>query len=575
MADIPFSIQILLAFMDVDERQYYESPDRTEQERKRIYTEFETLWNSIPGCTDAELRMFMRERDWQETEHNPGARNLKRVEWKKHRKADARAEMERHRGRQLPEDQWREDANQINKSQAASPEMSDDLREMLGIPRTRKEIRDAELLQFMPPQLRAAYDKADVKRKAALWEANERNFEAAKEREDRRLSKYMKKSEKAMDLFHRIKEDPTKAHLLPPDDASMDDLHQWHDEMSKPVHIVPFPDAGGYPQAENQNDDNTSRDIRERTTPTAIVTGNCTHYDVCLSFAGEDRAYVERVAATLRDGGVKPFYDKYEQVSLWGKNLYQHLDEVYRQRAQYCVIFISKSYSEKLWTQHELRSAQARAFEENREYILPVRLDDTKLPGLLPTTGYVKDISPEDLAELIIKKLQESERISSAPSSLLEIKGSGEPLTLRDGTPATSDQRTAFFQVWTSLIALERAGQALWDRVTGESLAVFADRQRNAQQSIAGQALFFSQTDYDALQNIMKAADFYLNGKTKLSDICDGQVETQGLNLGVPDERDSFMDPEVRAQIQQNKRWLTRYRNLLADIRVRLHARIK
>lgn len=137
------------------------------------------------------------------------------------------------------------------------------------------------------------------------------------------------------------------------------------------------------------------------------------HLDVCLSFAGEDRQYVERVAEALRGLGVKVFYDKYEQASLWGKDLYQHLDEVYRKRAAFCVVFISQAYSQKLWTKHELRSAQARAFKQNREYILPVRLDDTELPGVLPTIGYISDKSPQELAQLIIQKLQQTKEQSS------------------------------------------------------------------------------------------------------------------------------------------------------------------
>lgn len=41
-------------------------------------------------------------------------------------------------------------------------------------------------------------------------------------------------------------------------------------------------------------------------------------YEVCLSFAGEDRAYVERVAAALGRAQVRVFYDAYEKVELWG-----------------------------------------------------------------------------------------------------------------------------------------------------------------------------------------------------------------------------------------------------------------
>jgi hypothetical protein len=43
----------------------------------------------------------------------------------------------------------------------------------------------------------------------------------------------------------------------------------------------------------------------------------------------------------------------------------------------------------KVWTNHERESAQARAFESNREYILPAFFDESvKIPGVLKTTGH-------------------------------------------------------------------------------------------------------------------------------------------------------------------------------------------
>ena len=87
-----------------------------------------------------------------------------------------------------------------------------------------------------------------------------------------------------------------------------------------------------------------------------------------LSFAGEDRSYVARVADALNRSGVRVFYDRYERAELWGKELYSHLDYVYRHAARYCVVFVSTRYSSKLWTNHERKSAQARAFGEITRY---------------------------------------------------------------------------------------------------------------------------------------------------------------------------------------------------------------
>ncbi len=67
-------------------------------------------------------------------------------------------------------------------------------------------------------------------------------------------------------------------------------------------------------------------------------------YHVALSFAGEDRKYVERVAAQLAAAGVSVFYDKFEEATLWGKNLYTHLRDVYENKASFTVMFISEHY---------------------------------------------------------------------------------------------------------------------------------------------------------------------------------------------------------------------------------------
>ncbi|HEX8430183.1 MAG TPA: TIR domain-containing protein, partial [Longimicrobium sp.] len=92
----------------------------------------------------------------------------------------------------------------------------------------------------------------------------------------------------------------------------------------------------------------------------ATMTGKIA-YDVALSFAGEDRLYVRGIAQALREAGIQVFFDEYEVASLWGKDLYAHLQDVYQNQAKYTVIFISASYAVKVWTNHERKSAQARA----------------------------------------------------------------------------------------------------------------------------------------------------------------------------------------------------------------------
>lgn len=134
-------------------------------------------------------------------------------------------------------------------------------------------------------------------------------------------------------------------------------------------------------------------------------------YHVALSFAGEDRAYVEKVALQLQAEGVDVFYDRFEEADLWGKDLYEHLSNVYKNMALFTVMFVSDAYRTKLWTNHERKSAQARAFTDSSEYILPAFFDESiEVPGLLKTTGHIslETKTPEQLAGLIVQKLKRS-----------------------------------------------------------------------------------------------------------------------------------------------------------------------
>ena len=130
-------------------------------------------------------------------------------------------------------------------------------------------------------------------------------------------------------------------------------------------------------------------------------------YHVALSFAGEDRIYVEEVANILKSDGIKVFYDKFEETILWGKNLLDYLQEIYKNKAQYTVMFISEHYARKAWTTHERKSMQERAFTESEEYILPARFDLTEIPGLASTVSYI-DLNfktPVEFANMIKVKI--------------------------------------------------------------------------------------------------------------------------------------------------------------------------
>ena len=138
-------------------------------------------------------------------------------------------------------------------------------------------------------------------------------------------------------------------------------------------------------------------------------TADLDKFDVAISFAGTERDHARQLAEILRDAGYVVFYDDFYPEQLWGKDLVAFFDRVYRKASKYCVMLISAEYAERIWTTHERRSAQARALtEKGKEYILPIRFDDTDLDGLPPTIGYIPygQFSIEQISELLIKKLK-------------------------------------------------------------------------------------------------------------------------------------------------------------------------
>lgn len=132
-------------------------------------------------------------------------------------------------------------------------------------------------------------------------------------------------------------------------------------------------------------------------------------FDIALSFAGSERQVAEDIALRIKAEGFAVFYDSFYPEMLWGKDLIEFFDDIYRKQARYCVMLISPEYRDRMWTQHERRSSQARALEERgNEYILPIMVTPAELPGMQPTLGYLSlsDYPVDRIAEILKQKLR-------------------------------------------------------------------------------------------------------------------------------------------------------------------------
>src|SRR5262249_24423910 len=112
-------------------------------------------------------------------------------------------------------------------------------------------------------------------------------------------------------------------------------------------------------------------------------------YDVAISFAGDIRDLVQQFVQALKRRGLTVFYDFDRQGYLWGQDLRPTLAKIYANEARYMVIFLSKSYPERDWTDFELSIGKEAAAKRTEEYLLPIIADDVHVVGLRSTIGYI------------------------------------------------------------------------------------------------------------------------------------------------------------------------------------------
>lgn len=123
----------------------------------------------------------------------------------------------------------------------------------------------------------------------------------------------------------------------------------------------------------------------------ASVTDTESHeYQICISYAYEDRAIARKLARYLRDEcGLSVFFDEFEQHKLVGEDLIDKLYDIYARRALLCVVLFSKIYLTKDWPRYELKAARSRALHSRGQgYILPIALEAEAVPEELRTIGY-------------------------------------------------------------------------------------------------------------------------------------------------------------------------------------------
>jgi len=133
-------------------------------------------------------------------------------------------------------------------------------------------------------------------------------------------------------------------------------------------------------------------------------------FKVALTFPGERRSYVEEIANLLVEkfGKESVFYDKNFEAELARPDLDIYLQNIYHDNSELLVVFLCAEYGKKEWCGIEWRAVRDLIKSRRTPAIMPIRFDDTHIPGLFSIDGYVntQDHTPEEVAKLIIERYQ-------------------------------------------------------------------------------------------------------------------------------------------------------------------------
>ena len=142
------------------------------------------------------------------------------------------------------------------------------------------------------------------------------------------------------------------------------------------------------------------------------------HFKIALTFAGESRDLVEKIAMVLADKFSKDeiLYDKFHEADFARPQLDVYLQKLYHDCSDLIVVFLCDQYSQKRWCGVEWRAIRDILNNFNYEKIMYVKvskenIDDITLPGFYGSQdGYIdaNTHTPQEISDLIIERYMQT-----------------------------------------------------------------------------------------------------------------------------------------------------------------------
>jgi hypothetical protein len=273
-------------------------------------------------------------------------------------------------------------------------------------------------------------------------------------------------------------------------------------------------------------------------------------FRVAFSFPGERRGYVrvvaEKLAAVL--GRESVLYDEYLAAELARPDLDLYLGMLYREQSDLLVPFLCGDYNRKKWCNLEWRQLRDILFALEGDRIMPLRFDDTPIPGMLAIDGYVtiSGRAPEDVAELILQRLRTAGYVGNGSAPGTGVPSGPDPIFWN-----VPYARNPFFTGRKDTLAalrsrLESAGRAALTQALAGMGGI-------GKTQTAIEYAYQYREDYRAVMWV--SADTEITIRTSIVAIA------AGLGLQAPD------DPDHNRAVEAVKQWVRCQRLLAARLR--------
>lgn len=170
-------------------------------------------------------------------------------------------------------------------------------------------------------------------------------------------------------------------------------------------------------------------------------------------------------------------------------------------------------------------------------------------------------------ADFIIQAVQHAQLKRSPQTKMPPV-----PSILPSGNALPDNGREMFKEVWAALCDLLDAAELMWQELSQHTMSEFIKARNAAQTMINRKAIYFQDDDWSMLNQVLYTASHYEAGKENLLELRRDNpfILHSDSDMLEAIEHDSKV-AYISRQIKLNKRWLNKYRKLLATIRGRFY----